>query len=320
MNDDRRSSSPMSSPPLRRSGRRPRHHGGQTSACASGSVRADFLSICLPLARDLKSCRDAVIADPNPLNVHALRTAGRRLHAVIGLFDDVLHHKDVDIVKRGLKAMIRCLNRLRDLDVYLTRIEERERVEFAPGTPLQALALGEAISARAAERSNSVASLRAAPLVMLVDGVGGWIHEAAKDIDDERPFAVYAAGVLRRRHGRVIRAGRRISRLSVRQRHALRLRVKKLRFTAEALTQALEQAMTQQYLSALTALSHALGELNDDEVGGQLTKVLTGSPSRDLGWKSRGKKHRKKLAEAWINFEKASTFYIDAEKMVEKAE
>lgn len=275
----------------------------------SPSLPAGFLAVCGPLASDLVRRRELFIAEPSELNVHALRGAARRLQAAISLFEEVLHPRDAKWLRAELKALVRRLGRLRDLDVFLSRVSNSRRKHYAPDTRPEDLLLGEATQARRVEVASAVAAFRSARAALVVGGIEGWLFEAAAELEPKDSLSDHAVPALQRLHGRVREAGRNITRLRARRRHALRLLVKRLRCSAEAIAQLYGIGAADPYLAAVAALGHQLGEMNDDEVGAQLANALFDGAGASKSTRAHARSQREKLADTWKGFIAAPPFW-----------
>ncbi len=285
----------MGKPPQTRSGR------GPQAGPPDMRLPAGFLAICQPLARSLARRRVLFIAEPDAPNVHALRGAARRLQAAVSLFDAVLHPRDARWMRRELNALTGRLGRLRDLDVFLSRLADLPKTPDGPEAQAEAAVLREAARSRRAACEKAVAALRSARATILVDGVEAWLFEAAADLSPKASLSANARPALQALHDDVRGAGRHLTRLGAERRHALRSRVKILRYSAEAIAQMDGVAAAHPYLAALTALGHQLGDLNDDAVGARLEKKLSGRAGVSLSGRAHSA-HRQDLAAAWAAF------------------
>src|SRR5262249_55150867 len=86
------------------------------------------------------------------------------------------------------------------------------------------------------------------------------------------PARIIAAQLLTDRYRRVRKRGRGFGDLSARDRHRLRLGVKKLRYAAECFRSLFEGVATPGYLKSLSRLQDGLGHLNDVETARALLK------------------------------------------------
>ncbi|MGH6900216.1 MAG: CHAD domain-containing protein, partial [Geminicoccaceae bacterium] len=117
----------------------------------------------------------------------------------------------------------------------------------------------------------------------------------------ERPIVDFAAHVLGKRQRRAVKRGRRFAELSAKERHRVRIALKKLRYASEFFAALYPKKRTKPYLAALKELQDGLGHLNDVATAEQLigTLVEQVGPREDgaelriagglvLGWHARG--------------------------------
>jgi CHAD domain-containing protein len=95
------------------------------------------------------------------------------------------------------------------------------------------------------------------------------------------PIREYAAAFFKRQHKRLLRRGANIDRLAPDDRHAVRIRAKKLRYVGELLVglYAGRRAAKRHkaLLNALSSLQEHLGALNDTAIGDDLIRSLAGT-------------------------------------------
>src|SRR5205085_596436 len=92
--------------------------------------------------------------------------------------------------------------------------------------------------------------------------------EAAKRIGE--PARVLASRLLSERYRKVRKRGRGFSTMSAKDRHRLRLDIKRLRYAAECFRSLFEGEATRAYLKGLSRLQDSLGKLNDVETAREL--------------------------------------------------
>jgi CHAD domain-containing protein len=134
----------------------------------------------------------------------------------------------------------------------------------------------------------------------------------------ERPLLEFAAAVLDDRHRKVAKHAGKLSALGAEQLHALRIRVKKLRYAAEFFGSLYAKKDVRDYLTALTGLQALLGALNDVATADRLTQTMRDANAEIQpegvgllrGWcAARAQADRKKLTKAWSKFEACDTFW-----------
>jgi CHAD domain-containing protein len=261
------------------------------------SLQGGFFAACRPLAGELAGRRSLFLADPDALNVHALRGAARRLRAAIWLFEAALPPVDATWIRRELKWLTRRLGAVRDLDVLLGRIADPQSHDNVAGIRPEDRLSSLATRARQERVEAAVAALRSARATVLVEGFEAWLLEAAAGLDANARASVAVQPALAGLDARIHAAGRHIAGLTTRRRHALRGEIKTLRYATETFDQFAGAGVTSPRLPALLELSHVLGDLNDDSVCAELAERLapgSAAPSED---------RKARLRTAWAAFE-----------------
>ena len=222
----------------------------------------------------LASCVDGIVCDRHPEYVHDARVAVRRARFAL-LVAAVNGDPAARALSDRLRRLARLLGPVRDLDVLLARLDELAATarqsagpDGAGGTAEQRLAAE--LWARREERRAAVAEmLRTPETARLVQQVSRWCAGGVVD----QPAASSARAALRAALEQVDKAGSDASgseSVPVRTLHRLRLRLKRLRYTAELFSGALPRRRGNRALDAVaaecSAAQTALGDLNDDAV------------------------------------------------------
>lgn len=207
-------------------------------------------------------------------SLHQMRIGLRRLRAAIAVFADVVDDDDVKKITGELKWITKELGPARDLDVFGADVlrplrAKRPEDEGLASSHRQFEEKRMAAYARAAAAARSL-RFRAAML-----DLAGWIETGPWSTDNDkerqslrtRPVADHAEHELARLRKRIKRKGADLRHRSVKQRHRLRIRAKRLRYATEffAATFPGEARAKRrvEMLSALKDLQDALGGLND---------------------------------------------------------
>jgi len=145
------------------------------------------------------------------------------------------------------------------------------------------------------------------------------------------PAVSFAARVLAKQHGRVLKRGRRFKRLPLEARHELRLAVKKLRYTADFFLPLFAgQGSAKRYARRLSRLQERLGRYND--VGGtrrllaELPVEAMSAAGRQalgavLGWQARSLAGvEPDVRSAWREFRQVSPPWAGQRERTETAE
>jgi triphosphatase len=285
------------------------------------------------LAAALRSCFGqwtanipAALDGRDPEGVHQMRVGLRRLRSAVVIFRPLLADSDRAWLSREGRFMLRALGPARDLDVFLDEL-----------LPAVAVALpGEAALAvlrRAAERRREAAytaarsAIRSARHTEFVLAFGAWLEgsrwrNGAADVL-AAPLDAYSGSLLDDRHRRARKRGRRFAHLSVEERHAVRIALKKLRYATHFFLSAYPGHPTTRYLKRLTRLQGALGHMNDVAVAerlvGEITSAADDPAARDalaqasglvMGWHARGISELEPATlAAWESFRRATPFW-----------
>ena len=206
--------------------------------------------------------------------LHQMRIGLRRLRAAIAIFADVVVDEDQAKIKAELKWITQELGPARDLDVFAADVLEPLRAS-RPGDA------GLALTHRIFEVKRKQAYVHAAgsvhsdrfraavlDLVAWVEtgdwGSAGGEHRKARRA---RAVAEHAKVELSKLRKRIKRKGSDIPQLSVKQRHKLRIRAKRLRYSTEFFAGTFPGEASakrrQDSLAALKDMQDALGGLND---------------------------------------------------------
>jgi triphosphatase len=267
---------PNLSPPTPRPWRAPALRGATPRAAFRAVSHATLEQIEL-------NARGALLSD-DPEFLHQLRVGLRRLRAALRAFGDVLPSKVTKKLKRSLRKLSPTLGAARDWDVLAARLEaQRASPEL----------LRKARARRAAARR----SARRALVSKRFAGIGPALR-SLRAADSRAPLAQFAAAALDRAHRRLIAEAGSADWSAASARHALRIRVKRLRYSCEFFTPAFPARRVTPYLTALKALQDILGELNDIAVGRRL-----------LGYAGDEAALLRRLVPAWRALERRPVFW-----------
>ena len=245
------------------------------AVCRSDSLTAVLGKTIRLQGMRMASCVDGIVCDRHPEYVHDARVAVRRARFALLVAAD-----NGDPAARELSDHLRSVARLlgpvRDLDVLLARLDElaatARRVagstEAAGGAAEQRLA-GELWARREERRAAAAEMLREPDIVRLLQRVSRWCSGGVVD----RPAAGSTRIALRAALDQVDKAGAAAmgsEPVPVPALHRLRLRLKRLRYTAELFSGALPRRRDNRALDAVadecSAAQTVLGDLNDDAV------------------------------------------------------
>jgi triphosphatase len=225
-----------------------------------------------------------VLVSDDPEFLHQLRVGLRRLRAALRAFRDVLPSKTTKKLKRSLAKLSPKLGAARDWDVLVARIEAQR------ASPKL---LHKAQARRAAARRLA----RRALVSKGFTGIGPAVR-SLKATDSRATLAQFAAGALDRAHRKLVTQADGADWSAASARHALRIRVKRLRYSCEFFAPAFPARRVTPYIAALKALQDILGELNDVVVGRRL-----------LGFVGDEAALLRRLGPAWRALERRPAFW-----------
>lgn len=223
------------------------------------------------IAAVIAGCRDhwqrnlpAALDGRNPEGVHQVRVGLRRFRSALSLFKTLVPENQRDWLNTEGKWLANQLGTVRDLDVFFADLEKRSRKNDE-----SAVALGNAVrAARTRAHAAAMNALRgrrmrrfAARVETWLDG-RGWYADGAEIPD----IGAFAREALNKRVKKIQSVAARADKLTVPERHELRIAVKKLRYSLEFLAPVLPEKRTQRANVLLKRVQDSLGHLNDLDV------------------------------------------------------
>lgn len=222
---------------------------------------------------------EGVVSSTDPEYLHQLRVGMRRLRSVFSAFRDLDPRSGA--LRRRLRAFGPTLGKARDWDVLSPNLRA------APPQARQARAAARSLVASPAFQETLVRILR-------------WIEQAPWRASDQ-PLAAFAAQALDRLRRKMMKTARRTDWTNPADRHALRIRVKRLRYAADAFVECFPHPAARRYVAALERLQDDFGELNDIAVAGRLVRT-SGENRREKPLIARARRD-------WAAFEKRAPFW-----------
>lgn len=254
----------------------PRHASGREVAAA---VVATCLNQVLANASDVAAgCSAEENIHQLRVGLRRLRTALQELEALAGGWGD-----QGEEWKAVLAGVFRELGQHRDRDYLLGKLQGQ--IEAAGGPPLD---WQETLGAL----PGTAESVRAPAFQHALLGLIGFVHTVpggeASAPDDTSPKK-FLRKRLARLHKQVLACGRQFTALPEAEQHALRKRLKRLRYLAEFAQPLFAKRKAAAYLAALKPLQDALGLYHDEVAALQVWQGLSGHDPRALfgaGWLS----------------------------------
>lgn len=302
-------------------------------AAGAPALLVEFRTILRMCRNDLMAYRDIVLHGREPVGIHQSRVALRRLRAALGLFRDALGDGAPTDLGAPARQFASACGPARDWDVLIgetlpagiTAMRKSLSPNQHPLLGQRAAALIQTARRLRRSRHDAARTALSSPAFMTFDS-----HLMAV-IDGERPLAIHGAfsdlsvvgfarDVLQRRDRKIRKIGKHIESLAPEDKHALRIRLKKLRYAATFLRHCFDRADSTSYIDAAAGLQEALGAINDREVALRLLEQISqaGRPSHTHDWLAGaltgwliGETERRELtlAGAWRRFRKAGRFW-----------
>lgn len=247
--------------------------------------------------------------------VHQMRVAFRRLRSGLKIFRPLIPREASAELVDDIRWLNGVLGPARDWDVFL---DEGMAPVFGHFPRKRGLLLfrvrAEAI--RAAHRQALREAVGDPRYAALLQRFTTWLDERAwrEGLSAEQrrslaePVLDFATPLLERDHRRVVKRGESFTELSGAERHALRIRIKELRYALDFCASLYPASAAKAYLSALSSLQDCLGVMNDIVVTQRLLDeagLRTVSAARQVieGWYGcRLAVHEHLFAELWQGF------------------
>lgn len=243
---------------------------------ASATTAEAFVAIGFSCLRQIAG-NELAARRRDPEGIHQMRVGLRRLRAALSFFKDMLQGPQTERIKGELKWLTDQLGLARDSDVfvrktvrpYLEHHAERREFEMLAHDLERDRSTGLA-RARTAIESDRFRRLLLECALWFIDGEWRNNDDSLRRMRRERSAKVFAEEELERRTGKIVKRARKLDRLDARQRHKLRIAVKKARYAREFFASlnpgGLRPKARRKIDSAMKRLQSALGNLNDMRV------------------------------------------------------
>jgi CHAD domain-containing protein len=282
-----------------------------------------FIAIINAGLRHAEANRPAVL-DGQMEGVHQMRVAFRRLRSGLKIFRPLIPREASASLVEDLRWLNGFLGPARDWDVFL---EEGMAPVFAHFPRKRSLWLfrGRAGTLREHHHQTLRDALRQPHYPLLLQRFTDWLDRRAwrKDLSDEarehlaEPVLNFATPLLERDHRRVVKRGEAFAELSAEERHALRIRIKELRYALDFFASLYPAPAVKMTLSALSSLQDCLGVMNDITVARRLLdeaglKPLSVARQVIEGWYGcRLEVHERQFAEVWRRYQEGERPWKD---------
>lgn len=229
-----------------------------------------FGSIVAHCLRHMMGNWAAVVDVRDAEGVHQMRVALRRLRSALSLFAAPFRPAMAPM-EDEVRWLGSVLGRARDLDVLLEEVFKP--VAEAHGSDARLRALADLVRERQVtawdELLAALGSERFRKLVFETSAatlLRSWAQAAAGGGEALLPADKFACERLAARYARVRKIGKRIGVLDETERHALRIKLKKLRYAVDFFASLWPKRRTAAFRERLGALQDVLGEMNDAAV------------------------------------------------------
>lgn len=226
---------------------------------------------CLTHLAENEAC---ALGGEHPEGIHQMRVAMRRLRSVLSVFRAVIPAEQRTRLAGEVKWLFSELGTARDWDVFAADLLAPVRTVFRddPGFTADFAVLADVVDRqrrRGLERARrAILSPRTTRLQLQF---GQWLEnrgwraqpESAQSARLFQPIGTFAAGILNRRYKKLHRLGADLARLSVQERHQLRIVLKKLRYAGDFFRSLFDERDTRCFLDGLSDLQDVLGQIND---------------------------------------------------------
>ena len=269
-------------------------HAEMTTEEAFGEI----LRACLD---SISHNRMATLAGDDPEGPHQLRVALRRLRSAFKIFRPVADNELTRRLDSEAREIGLLVGALRDADVVLADIVspvvEAETGSTANGVPVDMQPLIATLEARRVKIRAEVVSGLSKPAInaFLLDlgryaETRGWLSEDTRQTRRlARPVTEFAARALAKRWKVCAKAARNLDAMGAEERHALRKKLKALRYTAEFFDGLGKPYKMKAFVRELRALQEIFGYLNDVVMAEKLVEMDPGTRSdRDDALKAAG--------------------------------
>lgn len=245
-----------------------------------------------------------VVHARDPEYLHQLRVGLRRLRSAVRAFR-ALAGTGKPVLRR-LRKLMPPLGEARDWDVF---------VEWLQELPQGRALLAQARARRSVARRRARAAAASPEFQLFLLRTLRWLHGApwrrrAAALDGS--LVAFGAHSLERLHRKALEQARGIEWRDVAARHALRIRVKRLRYGCEFFASSFPRASVRPYVKSLEALQDILGELNDVAVARRLLQKLPPHSAKTPVNRELALRERRLIASlepAWAAFEKRRAFW-----------
>ncbi|WP_269503055.1 CYTH and CHAD domain-containing protein [Burkholderia sp. IMCC1007] len=242
------------------------------------SIESAFCAIARNCLDQVHANERGVQSGDDPSSVHQMRVGLRRLRSALDLFEKAIPaFAGLDDELRWIASE---LGAARDWEVLAGTTLDHAGTN---GSPDEIRAVRDACEHIAVDnRQRAAAAVESVRYTRLALQLASWLNRKGwrDEMSDEqrdaimRPAKPFAEDVLRRRHRKLIKRGKRLADLDDHRRHRARIAAKKVRYATEFFASLCSKRAVRSYVDALTALQDDLGWRNDAVVAERFLKTL----------------------------------------------
>lgn len=297
-------------------------------ATTEEAYRATLLNCADHVARNIGAIAEA----RDPAGVHQARVGLRRVRVAVTSFGEAFRAETPENLSERAKVLARALGATRELDVFVT--DMLPPVEEASPNLAGLSGLKRALEGvRARAWTDAVALVRSAIFTDFVRNLEDYGESRAwrdcagaeRRAGFVEPAAERGADTLDTRLDKARKRANHLNELDEKERHKLRIALKKLRYSAEFFAPLFKPKRVGKFVDRLSDLQDAFGAMNDAAtVDGVLHRIVEHAPEsidrgplREAaafvhGWhRSRVERTWKKARERWKAFDDANSFWRD---------
>lgn len=236
------------------------------------SAEEAFIAVIDACLRHAEANRPAVLQGQME-GVHQMRVAFRRLRSGLKLFRPVVPREASAALVEELRWLNGWLGPARDWDVFLEEGLAHILTRFQHQRSL-VLFQRQALRLRQHRHQALQQALEQPRYQMMMQNFSNWLEQrrwregSGNEIGQKlgQPVLSFATPLLESRHRRVVKRGEVFARLCAEERHALRIRIKELRYALDFFASLYPVSAVRNSLGALSALQDGLGVMNDGAV------------------------------------------------------
>ncbi len=224
---------------------------------------------------------ECTLKSEHPEGVHQMRVALRRLRSALVVFRPVIPTDQHRWIADEVKWLTSQTAATRDWDVFEDEIMGPV-LEHSPNDKAFSVIQRRLTKERKSNRLATRRAIRSERYTRLLLRISAWMAERAwRDNKDKAamgllrgPLRDLSDSLLEKRHKKVRKQGRNFWRMSIEERHQLRIDVKKLRYATDFFSSMYPQKKVKPFTAKLAKLQDALGYLNDVSVAESLVQRL----------------------------------------------